>query len=702
MKLNYIFVLGLFFLVNSACYAGGIPCTGNTSPQITLTPSCNGAPISAHVGETLTIAGQVSDLDIGDIVSLSAIGLPAGAITFPSLPSQGNPINLTFTWTPTPANVGAPVTLTFLATDLCGATTTCVFLINVTCLDITLTCPASISTTAGVAGGACGAIVSYSVNASSVSGIDDLTVTPASGSTFPLGKSTVLATATDVCGNTATCSFDVIVDAAPPPTVSCPGNITVAPTSASGAVVTYIASASSAIGITNFNAVPPSGSTFPHGETNVVATATDVCGNTSTCGFTVTVGCVSPPTITCPANITQSAVSCSGTFVNYSPPITTGASLITSPASGSPFPIGTTTVNATATDVCGNTATCSFTVTVAADPPDIYCPSNITVPASTGQCSARVNYLVDAESDIDIDDVVVTPPSGSLFPHGTTTVHATASDVCGNTATCSFTVTVTSTLAVDAGPDVSTVFGYASTQTAVITAIPSGGNAPYSYSWTLNRALKCNQVNTSGDESFTGGTCGNNVCPGSGSSTPAAPICSTSASISVTLISDAVAYITITDANGCTAIDSVNIFAVDGRCFTGNAGKKKTKVCHHTNSRTNPWIQICIDKTAVTKHLAHNPDDYVGPCSGSKFAMTEEEELFMLFPNPVSSALTMEFGTAAKREIHILNAIGTLLYKTSTDVNVLNIDVSNLPSGVYFISARDEDDLLVVKRFVKY
>jgi hypothetical protein len=37
---------------------------------------------------------------------------------------------------------------------------------------------------------------------------------------------------------------------------------------------------------------------------------------------------------------------------------------VCSPASGSTFPVGTTTVTCTATDASGNTATCSFTVSV--------------------------------------------------------------------------------------------------------------------------------------------------------------------------------------------------------------------------------------------------------------------------------------------------------------------------------------------------
>ncbi len=78
------------------------------------------------------------------------------------------------------------------------------------------------------------------------------------------------------------------------------------------------------------------------------------------------------PTITCPANQTAvAAASCTpatGKVVNYPAPAATdncpGVTASCSPASGSTFPVGTTTVTCTATDASGNTATCSFTVTV--------------------------------------------------------------------------------------------------------------------------------------------------------------------------------------------------------------------------------------------------------------------------------------------------------------------------------------------------
>ena len=82
-----------------------------------------------------------------------------------------------------------------------------------------------------------------------------------------------------------------------------------------------------------------------------------------------------PPAITCPANIVASTdAGKSYATVTFSPTATDncpGVIVNCSPASGSRFPIGTSTVNCTATDAAGHTATCSFTVTVRDTEPPI-------------------------------------------------------------------------------------------------------------------------------------------------------------------------------------------------------------------------------------------------------------------------------------------------------------------------------------------
>lgn len=109
--------------------------------------------------------------------------------------------------------------------------------------------------------------------------------------------------------------------------------------------------------------------------------------------------CGAPCTLTCPANITVSATAgLCGANVTYPAAVTTGlcGPVTYSRASGSFFPVGTTTVNVST----ASGSTCSFTVTVNDNvPPTITCPANITVANNTGLCSAVVNYALPSVVD---------------------------------------------------------------------------------------------------------------------------------------------------------------------------------------------------------------------------------------------------------------------------------------------------------------
>ena len=98
-------------------------------------------------------------------------------------------------------------------------------------------------------------------------------------------------------------------------------------------------------------------------------TAEDLCGNSANCTQVINVIDTTAPAITCPADITVSndAGVCSA-VVSYAATATDNCDLNSgltySTASGSTFPTGTTAVTATATDDCGNSASCTFNVTV--------------------------------------------------------------------------------------------------------------------------------------------------------------------------------------------------------------------------------------------------------------------------------------------------------------------------------------------------
>ena len=115
----------------------------------------------------------------------------------------------------------------------------------------------------------------------------------------------------------------------------------------------------------------------------------------------------------------------------------TGSTLMVSLSEGSH------TITLTVTDTGGGSDTDDVVVNIVdTTSPIITCPANITINASPGSCSAAVSFTVMATDNCSIPTVVSSPASGSVFPLGTTTVTATATDAAGNSRNCSFSVTV--------------------------------------------------------------------------------------------------------------------------------------------------------------------------------------------------------------------------------------------------------------------
>jgi len=191
-------------------------------------------------------------------------------------------------------------------------------------------------------------------------------------------------------------------------------------------------------------------------------------------------------------------------------------------------------------------------------------------------------------------------------------------------------------MTVSVGADAISLFGYAAGQDISRSVVITNGFPPYTYTWTMDRALICNYYNSGGDELFYGGTCSNNVCPGSGSPS-SAPSCDGS-TINCRLLANALVCVTVTDANGSTASDCFLVFAEDARCHTGN--NTKLNVCHSTGSNSNPWVQICISENALPAHLAHNSGDYVGICDPRMAGqLVLEQNDFAVYPNPSTGCL---------------------------------------------------------------
>jgi uncharacterized repeat protein (TIGR01451 family) len=179
-------------------------------------------------------------------------------------------------------------------------------------------------------------------------------------------------------------------------------------------------------------------------------------GNTTTVQVTFTVNDTTPPTFTFvppavsattgPGATTCDTVISDATIGTATATDNCGSVTITRSPSGNTFPVGTTTITWTATDGHSNSSTATQTITVVDNtPPVISCPSNVVayLPLHTSATSMAVNYpAATATDNCAVANIGYTAAPGSVFPVGTTSVTATATDVNGNTASCTFTVTV--------------------------------------------------------------------------------------------------------------------------------------------------------------------------------------------------------------------------------------------------------------------
>ncbi len=265
---------------------------------------------------------------------------------------------------------------------------------------------------------------------------------PASGSNFPIGVTTVTCQVSDQDDTPGTVStaFRVRVGDADLAWSLIPtAPIHAIATGSKGAGVYY-----GAVAVDEEPPGPavscdhPTGSAFPVGTTTVTCQATDGddVPSTITATFQVIVTDTDLALTNTPAAINVNARPGSpGAAVTFTPPTATdddGGPVACVPASGSTFPIGTTNVTCRVTDAddTPTTATAVFAVTVNdTDFILVGVPPDITAVA-TSPSGAVVTYTAPTALDEDPNPVPVTcdPASGSTFPVGATTVACQAVD----------------------------------------------------------------------------------------------------------------------------------------------------------------------------------------------------------------------------------------------------------------------------------
>jgi len=251
---------------------------------------------------------------------------------------------------------------------------------------------------------------------------------------------------------------------------------------------------------------------------------------------------------------------------------------------------------------------------------------------------------------------------------GTTNTSAIAALVNGSFTTTPFLVTGTDnsgatgfqptpvTLTANAGPDATTYFGYTLPyQTTTLTASASGGSGSYSYSWSPGGA--------------------------------------TTASITVAPTDTTTYTVTITDNNGCVTSnsDAVTVNCQDVRCNNGMGGVVvvcRWRLVTGIVTRTTE----CVAMKSVPKILLKGD---LGRCDllSKRSGNVLFENDILVYPNPSTGIVSIGLPSMDEvNSVKIINSVGQVVYQTASAESLLEVDLSALPKGMYFVECVNSEN----------
>ncbi|MBP6639436.1 MAG: HYR domain-containing protein, partial [Bacteroidia bacterium] len=302
-------------------------------------------------------------------------------------------------------------------------------------------------------------------------------------------------TATDGAGNTATCTFTVTVaDAETPVWAACPPNATVSTSpNTCDAIVSWTApTATDNCAVVNASGTQTPGSTFALGATTVSYTADDAAGNAATCSFVITVNDSIAPNASC-QNVTVS-LDANGNGSTTAVAVDNGSTdnctvdtLVLSQTVFTCANAGANTVTLVVTDLSGNTSSCTAVVTVVAQ------AVTASASATVINCGFNVSCAGAADGTATVTGGGGCPSYTYLWSNGQITATATGlgagtatvtvTDGAGGTAVATVTLTEPTPVAATVVSTTNSCFG-ASTGSADITA--AGGNdcLGYTFLWS--------------------------------------------------------------------------------------------------------------------------------------------------------------------------------------------------------------------------
>ncbi len=550
-------------------------------------------------------------------------------------------------------------------------------------------CPANISLQAAT-GQTCATATWLAPTATSSGGVipvSSLTSNFQSGACFPIGTTVVTYTATDSCGRTATCAFNVVVTGGGSGS-TCTNNLLqnagfesgLTSWDGNGVVTTTANTGTRAVRICNSGDVIYQQLSAVGGrvyQLNQMSVRVDANTN-GLVGIKFMNGSFTPILDVAAIGINQNQSSYTQLFnTPYS---------ITAPASAAYVQVYVTKSNGAGCiyvdDVCfsQNTGGGGNPCQTTAAPVISGCPTNISLQATTGQTCANATWSAPTATGLRVN-LTSNFQSGACFPIGITTVNYTATDSCGRTATCSFTVNVTNNtgggadLGLSITPNPATYRPYS---TNVVSVTARNNSTTTMTNVRIEFPFPANTVN-GGSAVASFGTW-NEWCAGG---------------------RQCFEWTIPTLAANSSATLAVPLFVLNP---TGNI-TVTTRLLASTptdgNAANNVATAIITPVAGAAQNIA-SAERFLSPTQAVPVVLQK------LFPNPVEADLVVDLESIEKRDVQFFiydvagKQVETYTQTVEKGKNRIVFDVFRLPQGTYYLKSNAGSGLASALRFIKF
>lgn len=262
----------------------------------------------------------------------------------------------------------------------------------------------------------------------------------------------------------------------------------------------------------------------------------------------------------------------------------------------------------------------------------------------------------------------------------------TVTDANGCSASTSIDISEPELLTIDAGDDVTVVYGFGPGSCVTLESLADGGTEDYSYSWS------------------------GSVTPGGNGST--INVCPTSSEIFTA---------SVVDANGCVATDEVSVCVIDVTCESGHGGNIKVEMCQIPPGHPENAHTICVDQSAVPAHLAIGCQ--LGACGEMEAAcsgLARNPELqsraalnaaaLSIYPNPTENTLQISLTMTKDGNYTVLlyDNMGRVVMEVYNgkfdeyENRTFEVNISSLENGIYSVGVSSGEQMIETIRVVKH